>query len=54
MWSWIAVFFAVPLLAILFGFGGAMASTSGAPKIVFYMCLALAALSLLRSRRSPV
>lgn len=50
MWSWAAVFFIVPLVAIFFGFGG----TAGAAKIVFYLCLAFAALSLLAGRRSLV
>jgi uncharacterized membrane protein YtjA (UPF0391 family) len=53
MWSWAAVFFIVPLVAIFFGFGGSPASTAEAAKIVFYLCLAFAALSLLAGRRSP-
>jgi uncharacterized membrane protein YtjA (UPF0391 family) len=52
MWYWAAVFFIVPVVAIAFGFGGSMASAAGAAKVVFYLCLVFAALSLVPSRRA--
>ena len=50
---WAAVFFVIALLAAIFGFGGIAASAVGISKILFFVFLILAVISLIFGRRVP-
>lgn len=47
MLYWSLVFFAVALIAALFGFGGIASAAAGIGKIIFFVFLVLFAVSLL-------
>lgn len=51
MLSWSITFFALALVAALFGFGGIASSMAGIAKILFYVFLVLLVLSVLLGRR---
>ena len=51
MLHWAAVFFVIALIAAVFGFGGLAASAAGNAKILFFVFLVLAVVSLLFGRR---
>ena len=51
MLYWAAVFFVIALLAAVFGFGGIAASAVGVAKILFFVFLVLAVISLIFGRR---
>jgi uncharacterized membrane protein YtjA (UPF0391 family) len=51
MLYWAAVFFVIALLAAVFGFGGIAASAAGVAKILFFVFLVLAVISLIFGRR---
>ncbi|HSU41192.1 MAG TPA: DUF1328 domain-containing protein [Polyangiaceae bacterium] len=51
MLHWAAVFFVIALIAAVFGFGGIAASAVGIAKILFFVFLVLAVVSLLFGRR---
>jgi len=51
MLHWVAVFFVIALIAAVFGFGGIAASAVGIAKILFFVFLVLAVVSLLFGRR---
>lgn len=53
MLYWAAVFFVIALLAAVFGFGGIAASAVGVAKILFFVFLILAIVSLIFGRRVP-
>jgi uncharacterized membrane protein YtjA (UPF0391 family) len=53
MLYWAAVFFVVALIAAVFGFGGIAASAVGVAKILFFVFLILAVVSLIFGRRVP-
>jgi uncharacterized membrane protein YtjA (UPF0391 family) len=53
MLYWAAVFFIIALIAAIFGFGGLAASAVGIAKILFFVFLILAVVSLLLGRRVP-
>ena len=53
MLYWAAVFFVIALLAAVFGFGGIAASAAGVAKILFFVFLVLAVVSLIFGRRVP-
>jgi uncharacterized membrane protein YtjA (UPF0391 family) len=53
MLHWAAVFFVIALIAAVFGFGGIAASAVGVAKILFFVFLVLAVVSLLFGRRAP-
>jgi uncharacterized membrane protein YtjA (UPF0391 family) len=52
MLYWAAVFFVIALLAAVFGFGGLAASAAGVAKILFFVFLVFALVSVLFGRRS--
>jgi uncharacterized membrane protein YtjA (UPF0391 family) len=54
MLYWAAVFFIIALVAALFGFGGLAAGAVGIAKILFFVFLILAVVSLIFGRRAPV
>jgi uncharacterized membrane protein YtjA (UPF0391 family) len=54
MLHYAAVFLVIALIAALFGFGGIAASSAGIAKILFFVFLVLAVVSLLFGRRAPV
>jgi uncharacterized membrane protein YtjA (UPF0391 family) len=54
MRCWAAVFFIIALVAALFGFGGLAAGAVGIAKILFFVFLILAVVSLIFGRRAPV
>jgi uncharacterized membrane protein YtjA (UPF0391 family) len=54
MLYWAAVFFIIALVAALFGFGGLAAGAVGIAKILFFVFLILAIVSLIFGRRAPV
>jgi uncharacterized membrane protein YtjA (UPF0391 family) len=54
MLYWAAVFFVIALAAAFFGFGGIAASAAGIAKILFFVFLVLAVVSLLFGRRAPL
>jgi uncharacterized membrane protein YtjA (UPF0391 family) len=51
MLYWAAVFFVIALLAAVFGFGGIAASAVGVAKVLFFVFLILAVISLIFGRR---
>ena len=51
MLYWAAVFFVIALLAAVFGFGGIAASAVGVAKVLFFVFLILAVVSLIFGRR---
>ena len=51
MLYWAAVFFVIALLAAVFGFGGIAASAVGVAKVLFFVFLILAIVSLIFGRR---
>jgi len=51
MLHWAAVFFVIALLAAVFGFGGIAASAVGIAKVLFFVFLILAVVSLVFGRR---
>jgi uncharacterized membrane protein YtjA (UPF0391 family) len=53
MLYWAAVFFVIALLAAVFGFGGIAASAVGVAKVLFFVFLILAVVSLIFGRRVP-
>lgn len=53
MLYWAAVFFVIALAAAVFGFGGIAASAAGIAKILFFVFLVLALVSLIFGRRIP-
>jgi uncharacterized membrane protein YtjA (UPF0391 family) len=53
MLYWAAVFFVIALAAAVFGFGGIAASAAGIAKILFFVFLVLAVVSLIFGRRMP-
>ena len=53
MLYWAAVFFVIALAAAVFGFGGLAASAAGIAKILFFVFLVLAVVSLIFGRRIP-
>lgn len=53
MLYWAAVFFVIALIAAVFGFGGIAAGAVGIAKVLFFVFLVLAVVSLLFGRRSP-
>jgi len=53
MLYWAAVFFVIALLAAVFGFGGIAASAVGVAKVLFFVFLVLAVVSLIFGRRVP-
>jgi uncharacterized membrane protein YtjA (UPF0391 family) len=53
MLYWAAVFFVIALLAAVFGFGGIAASAVGVAKVLFFVFLVLAIISLIFGRRVP-
>ena len=53
MLYWAAVFFVIALLAAVFGFGGIAASAVGVAKVLFFVFLILAGVSLIFGRRVP-
>jgi uncharacterized membrane protein YtjA (UPF0391 family) len=53
MLYWAAVFFVVALAAAILGFGGIAASAAGVAKILFFVFLVFAAVSLILGRRAP-
>jgi uncharacterized membrane protein YtjA (UPF0391 family) len=54
MLHYAAVFLVIALIAALFGFGGIAASSAGIAKILFFVFVVLAVVSLLFGRRAPV
>jgi uncharacterized membrane protein YtjA (UPF0391 family) len=54
MLYWAAVFFIIALVAALFGFGGLAAGAVGIAKVLFFVFLILAVVSLIFGRRAPV
>ena len=54
MLYWAAVFFVIALAAAFFGFGGIAASAAGIAKILFFVFLVLAVVSLIFGRRAPL
>jgi uncharacterized membrane protein YtjA (UPF0391 family) len=54
MLYWAAVFFIIALVAALFGFGGLAAGAVGIAKVLFFVFLILAIVSLIFGRRAPV
>lgn len=54
MLYWAAVFFVIALAAAFFGFGGIAASAAGIAKILFFVFLVLAVVSLIFGRRTPI
>jgi uncharacterized membrane protein YtjA (UPF0391 family) len=54
MLYWSASFFVIAIVAGLFGFGGIAASAVGIAKILFFVFLVLALISLLLGRRTPL
>lgn len=53
MLYWAAVFFVIALIAAVFGFGGIAAGAVGIAKVLFFVFLVLAVLSLIFGRRAP-
>jgi uncharacterized membrane protein YtjA (UPF0391 family) len=53
MLYWAAVFFVIALIAAVFGFGSIAASAVGVAKILFFVFLILAVISLIFGRRVP-
>lgn len=53
MLYWAAVFFVIALIAAVFGFGGIAASAVGVAKVLFFVFLILAVISLIFGRRVP-
>lgn len=53
MLYWAAVFFVIALAAAVLGFGGIAASAAGIAKILFFVFLVLAVVSLIFGRRIP-
>jgi uncharacterized membrane protein YtjA (UPF0391 family) len=53
MLYWAAVFFVIALIAAVFGFGGIAASAVGVAKVLFFVFLILAIVSLIFGRRVP-
>ncbi|HVU00697.1 MAG TPA: DUF1328 domain-containing protein [Polyangiaceae bacterium] len=54
MLYWAAVFFVIALFAAVFGFAGLATSAAGIAKVLFFVFLVLAVISLLFGRRAPV
>ena len=54
MLHYAVVFFVIALVAALFGFGGIAAEAAGIAKILFFAFLAIAVITLLLGRRTPV
>lgn len=54
MLYWAAVFFVIALVSAVLGFGGIAAGAAGIAKVLFFVFLALGALSLLFGRRGAV
>ena len=54
MLYWAAVLFVIALAAAVFGFGGIAASAAGIAKILFFVFLVLAVVSLIFGRRAPL
>jgi uncharacterized membrane protein YtjA (UPF0391 family) len=52
MLHWALVFFVIALVAALFGFGGIATEAAGIGKILFFLFLLLAGISLLLGRRT--
>lgn len=53
MLYWTAVFFVIALVAAFLGFGGLAAGAAGIAKILFFVFLGMALISLLFGRRVP-
>jgi uncharacterized membrane protein YtjA (UPF0391 family) len=53
MLYWAGVFFVIALIAAIFGFGGIAASAVGIAKLLFFVFLVLAVVSVLLGRRVP-
>jgi len=54
MLYWAAVFFVIALIAGAFGFFGIASAAVGVAKLLFFVFLALAIVSLVFGRRAPV
>lgn len=54
MLRWAVVFFVVALVAAVFGFGGIAGEAAWIGKILLFVFLILAVLSIVLGRRSPV
>lgn len=52
MLYWAAVFFVIALVAAVFGFGGIAVGAASVAKILFFVFLAVAVVSLLLGRRA--
>ena len=53
MLFWIVTFFLIALVAALFGFFGLATSAAGIAKIIFFVALVMAIVSLFVGRRPP-
>lgn len=53
MLYWSAVFFVIALVSAIFGFGGLAAGAAGVAKILFFVFLGIALISLVFGRRVP-
>jgi uncharacterized membrane protein YtjA (UPF0391 family) len=54
MLYWAAAFFVAALVVAVIGFGGIAPATAGVAKLLFFVFLVLASLSVVFSRRVPI
>jgi uncharacterized membrane protein YtjA (UPF0391 family) len=54
MQYWAAVFFVAAVVVAVLGFGGIAPATAGLAKLLFFVFLVLASLSVIFSRRVPI
>ncbi len=53
MLKWAVIFFIVAIVAAIFGFGDISAGATGIAKVLFFLFIVLAIISLIVGRRAP-